>query len=169
VTTDLEMRRVESSHFHRIAQALISGATQDELGAVKNLVFWRERELKQELVQQYKPGDEIVYLLQDSKTEEKGTIHHLNKLSVSIHKGGGQYLAVPIERVKGTVRSPNMPLTTEQYGSIRPPRFEYVGEHGVDLLEKERVQAYREALGYNSPSDPLESKVNDFELEMYNK
>jgi hypothetical protein len=39
----------------------------------------------------------------------------------------------------------------------------------VDLLEKERVQAYREALGYNSPSDPLESKVNDFELEMYNK
>jgi hypothetical protein len=131
VTTDLEMRRVESSHFHRIAQALISGATQDELGAVKNLVFWRERELKQEQVQQYKPGDEIIYLLEDSKTEEKGTIHHLNKLSVSIHKGAGQYLAVPIERVKRAVPK----FTGHRTAEGSSVRFEYVGEHGVDLLE----------------------------------
>jgi hypothetical protein len=136
--TDHEMRRVESSHFHRIAQALISGATQDELATVKNLIFWRERELKQEQVKQYKPGDEIIYLLADSKTEEAGTIHHLNKLSVSIHKGAGQYLAVPIERVKRAVQSDRPlsrnPLRAAPYGS--PGRFEYVGEHGVDLLDR---------------------------------
>lgn len=123
MTTDLDLRRVESSHFHRIVQVLISEAGQDELNAIKGLVFWRERELKQEMVQQYSPGDEIIYLLEDSKTEEKGVVHHLNKMSLSVHAGNGQYKAIPIERVREKA--------VQLFPSV--PRFEYVGEHGVDL------------------------------------
>jgi hypothetical protein len=100
--TPAELREIEASHFMAIAQALVSGATNAQCEAVKNLLFWRQRELKQEMVRRFSPGEEICYLLADSKTVETGRIHHLNKMSVSIHRGAGQYEAIPIERVLGT-------------------------------------------------------------------
>jgi hypothetical protein len=97
--TTSELREIESSHFMAIAQALISGANDAQCEAVKNLLFWRQRELRAEQVRRFSPGEEIEYLLADSKTRTRGTIHHLNKLSVSIHMGNGQYKAIPVERI----------------------------------------------------------------------
>lgn len=100
-----ELREIEDSHFMAIAQALIGGASNNQCEAVKNLLFWRQRELKQEIVSRFVVGEEIVYFLADSKTRATARIHHLNKMSVSIHLGEGRYEAIPIERVIGrTVR-----------------------------------------------------------------
>ena len=97
--TSAELREIESSHFMAIAQALIGGASDKQCEAVKNLLQWRQRELKAELVRRFSVGEEIRYYLSDSKTIAQGRIHHLNKLSVSIHKGAGLYDPIPIERV----------------------------------------------------------------------
>lgn len=102
MTADLsssELREIEASHFMAIAQALVSGATEQQCTALKNLLFWRLRDLRAEKVKQYKPGEEIVYLLADSKTAVEGRIHHINQFSVSVHKGNGQYEAIPVERI----------------------------------------------------------------------
>lgn len=98
-----ELREIENSHFMAIAQAIISGATNAQCEAMKNLLFWRQRELKQEMVRRFSQGEEIRYLLADSKIVETGRIHHLNKMSVSIHLGEGRYEAISIERVLGKV------------------------------------------------------------------
>lgn len=97
--TSAELREIEDSHFMAIAQALVGGATNKQCEALKNLIFWRQRDLRSEQVQKYKPGEIIVYLLPDSETEAEGTIHHLNKLSVSIHLGNGRYDSIPVERI----------------------------------------------------------------------
>jgi hypothetical protein len=113
-------RELENSHFHSIARALIAEANDEQCEALKNLVFWRQRELKQKLVQQYVVGSKILYYLADSKTKAEGTVHHLNKLSLSVHKGDGQYEAIPIERVIG----------------LLPWNYVRTGEHGIDLYRE---------------------------------
>lgn len=85
--------------FLTIAQLLVSGADEPLLSELKGLVFWRERELRAARVLAYAPGDEVEYLLRDGSTRRTGTVSHLNKFSLSLWRGAGQTVAVPIERI----------------------------------------------------------------------
>lgn len=85
--------------FLTIAQVLVSSADEAPLSELKGLLMWRERELRTLRVQAYAPGDEVEYLLRDGSTRRTGTVSHLNKFSLSLWRGAGQTIAVPIERI----------------------------------------------------------------------
>lgn len=90
--------------FVQILSALLAEADDELLREAEGLVFWRKRELRAQLVQQYRAGDVIEYTLANGQ-RKTGKIHHLNKYSVTVrwtHQTQGyQSEVIAIERVLG--------------------------------------------------------------------
>lgn len=89
--------------FVAIGSALVAEADGALLQELEGLVFWRKRELRQELVKAYAPGQLIEYYGKDGQTKLRGRIDHLNKFSVSVHRPDSEQGFIPevvqIERV----------------------------------------------------------------------
>lgn len=94
---------IERATFVAILSALLAVCDEALVREAKNLLYGRERELRAARVRKYSPGQFIVYLLKDGKTEQEGTIDHLNQFSVSVkrpHATQGYITeVVPIERI----------------------------------------------------------------------
>lgn len=87
--------------FIAILGAALAEADAALLSEAKGLVFWRERELRSELVRAYTPGQIVEWQEPAAPIPAVSVIDHLNQFSLSIKLGGGQMKAVPIEWVHG--------------------------------------------------------------------
>ena len=113
--------------FVTIFSALMAEADAELLREAEGLVFWRRRELRTARVQQFSPGQVIVYLTGNGKTQKIGTIDHLNRFSVTVkhqHATEG-YTAevVTIERVLrpyGQLASAELPPSFGKRGPDAP-------------------------------------------------
>jgi len=88
-----------------IAAALLVSATEEDVREVENLCFIRRRSLREDAVQRYVPGQQVVYFSRDGRKKREATIHHLNKYSLTVEytdwQGARALYVVPIERVIG--------------------------------------------------------------------
>lgn len=89
-------------------QALLSEADDELLREAEGLVFWRRRELRAAEVAKMEPGQYIIYTQKDG-TQAGGTIHKLNKFSVTVHKSDAHTgyipLVIAVERIVGVYSS----------------------------------------------------------------
>lgn len=85
--------------FLAILSAALAEADGELLAEAKGLVFWRERALRTERVQEFAPG-QIVTWHEPAGATWHSVIDHLNQFSLSVKLGNGQTMAVPIEWVK---------------------------------------------------------------------
>lgn len=86
--------------FLAVFGAMLAEADAALLSEAKGLVFWRERELRTEMVRLYAPG-QIVDWREPGGFTMRSIIDHLNAFSLSVKIGDGQTKAVPIEWVHG--------------------------------------------------------------------
>lgn len=91
--------------FIALLSATLAEADAELLSEARNLLGWRERELRTARVREFAPGDNIEYLAKDGKTHLFGTVDHLNRFSLTIRYAeplqGFRPEVVPIERVLG--------------------------------------------------------------------
>ena len=88
--------------FVSILSATLAEADEELLREAEGLVFWRRRELRALRVQEFSAGERISFTMPDGTTRD-GTIHHLNRYSITVHEAhptsGYTAIVIPVERV----------------------------------------------------------------------
>lgn len=91
--------------FVAILSAALAEADVDLVIEAQNLIQGRYRILRQLRVQQFRAGQDIVYLARDGHTHRRGTIDHLNRFSVTVLRPhpteGTASEVVGVERIIG--------------------------------------------------------------------
>lgn len=90
--------------FIALLSATLAEADAELLSEARDLLGWRERELRTARVRLFAPGQEIEYLAKDGETHLNGIVDHLNRFSLTVRHGhslGFDSEVVPIERVLG--------------------------------------------------------------------
>jgi hypothetical protein len=91
---------VKRETFIQILSSLLAEADATLLTEASNLIYGRRRTLRQELVNQYWPGQIVTYQ-EPGDVRRCAIVSHLNQFSLSVKLGNGQTKPINIEYVEG--------------------------------------------------------------------